>query len=239
MGRARPCGDSGARGLLTLASENTPPRPPQPVCRSGPATADRPPNAQADVSDYRTHFAAGSAAGRERRGMENGSDGLRDAATVTQAVAVPPGDVWAVLSDGWLYPLWVVGASRIRGVDDHWPEPGSCLHHSVGIWPLVVDDTTEVLACEPGYSLLLRARAWPSGEAQVLVSLRTEGQGTSVTIREDAVAGPLRLVPGPLRRSVIAPRNVESMRRLAHLAEGRAGGTRTHALRSSARKFGG
>jgi len=29
--------------------------------------------------------------------------------------------VWDVLGDGWLYPLWVVGASRIRDVDDGWP----------------------------------------------------------------------------------------------------------------------
>ena len=32
--------------------------------------------------------------------------------------------VWDVLGDGWLYPLWVVGASRIRDVDDGWPAEG-------------------------------------------------------------------------------------------------------------------
>ena len=193
-----------------------------------------PPHAGPDVIDYRTHLAAGAATERERSGMgdeigdsdgsdrSDRSDVLGDAATVSRVVAAPPADVWAVLADGWFYPLWVVGASRIRGVDEHWPEPGSCLHHSVGVWPLVVDDTTEVLSCEPGHNLLLRARAWPSGEAQVLVLLRPEGRGTCVTIREDAAAGPLRLVPGSLRRLVIAPRNVESLRRLAHLAEGRA-----------------
>ena len=134
--------------------------------------------------------------------------------------------MWAVLSNGWLYPLWVVGASRIRDVDENWPGP-DCLHHSVGVWPLVVDDTTEVSRAGRA-ALLLRARAWPSGEAQVLVSLRPEGRGTRVTIREDAVAGPLRLVPRPLRKWVIAPRNVESLRRLAHLAEGRAVREPTH-----------
>jgi uncharacterized protein YndB with AHSA1/START domain len=32
--------------------------------------------------------------------------------------------VWAVLSDGWLYAGWVVGASRIREVDPRWPAVG-------------------------------------------------------------------------------------------------------------------
>ena len=41
-------------------------------------------------------------------------------------------DVWSVLSDGWLYPLWVVGASRMRDVDPDWPAVGSRIHHSVG-----------------------------------------------------------------------------------------------------------
>ena len=35
-------------------------------------------------------------------------------------------DVWSVLSDGWLYPLFVVGASRMREVDAGWPDVGPC-----------------------------------------------------------------------------------------------------------------
>ncbi len=50
--------------------------------------------------------------------------------------------------DGWIYPVWVVGASRMRDVEDGWPAPGTKLHHSFGIWPLVIDDTTEVLELE-------------------------------------------------------------------------------------------
>ena len=30
---------------------------------------------------------------------------------------MPPSAVWAVLADGWLYPVWVVGAARMREVD--------------------------------------------------------------------------------------------------------------------------
>ena len=32
-----------------------------------------------------------------------------------------PEDVFAALGDGWLYPSWVVGASRMREVDETWP----------------------------------------------------------------------------------------------------------------------
>ena len=55
-----------------------------------------------------------------------------------------PDAVWEILSDGWLYPLWVVGASRIRAVEGSWPMPGSRIHHSVGTWPLLISDETVV-----------------------------------------------------------------------------------------------
>jgi hypothetical protein len=32
-----------------------------------------------------------------------------------------PEQVFAVLHDGWTYPVWVVGASRMRDVDPGWP----------------------------------------------------------------------------------------------------------------------
>ena len=55
----------------------------------------------------------------------------------TRVMNATPDQVWEVLSDGWLYPLWVVGASRMREVDDAWPALGARLHHSVGTWPLL------------------------------------------------------------------------------------------------------
>ncbi len=86
-------------------------------------------------------------------------------------VKAPPTAVWEILADGWLYPLWVVGASRIRDVDPSWPEQGSQIAHSVGAWPMLIDDTTEVTECRPGQLLALRARAWPAGEAAVEIRL--------------------------------------------------------------------
>ena len=84
----------------------------------------------------------------------------------TRVLATTPDRVWDVLADGWLYPLWVVGATRMREVDDGWPAPGTRLHHSVGVWPVVINDDTEVLECDPGKRLVLRAKGWPPGEAE-------------------------------------------------------------------------
>ncbi len=140
----------------------------------------------------------------------------------TRTIEATPDQVWAVLADGWLYPLWVVGATRMRAVDDAWPAPGSKLHHSIGVWPLVLNDDTEVVDSVPGHRLDLRAKGWPMGEASVTITLEPEAVHTRVVIVEDAVEGPGVLMPKPVRAPMIAWRNVESLRRLAFLAEGRA-----------------
>ncbi len=144
-------------------------------------------------------------------------------ATNERRIATTPDRVWAVLADGWLYPLWVVGASRMREVDDSWPAVGTRLHHSVGSWPLLIDDTTSVLECVPHSLLKVRARAWPAGDAEVTIHLSGSGAGTLVRIEEDAASGPGRLVPKPARDLGLHWRNVESLRRLSFLAERRAG----------------
>ncbi len=143
-------------------------------------------------------------------------------AIVSRAVNAPPAAVWAVLSDGWLYANWVVGASRIRDVDEGWPRRGTRIHHSFGLWPVLIDDTTEVLSAEPERELVLKARGWPAGEAEVRITLVPgRAEHTTVSIVEDAVAGPGKLVPRPARQLVIVPRNRETLRRLALIAEGR------------------
>ena len=142
--------------------------------------------------------------------------------TVERHVNAPAEAVWKVLSDGWVYPLWVVGASRIRDVDTEWPAEGAVLHHSVGLWPGLVDDTTEVLSCDPPREIKLRARAWPAGSAEVVITVEDLGAETSkVTITEDAVAGPGKLAPRLARQAMIKPRNEETLLRLALLSEGR------------------
>lgn len=147
--------------------------------------------------------------------------------TVTQLFQSPPAAVWKVIANGWLYSGWVVGASRIRAVDDHWPEVGSRLHHSVGSWPFLIDDSTSVTAVDPGRSLELQARGWPMGEAKILITLEDLGAGNCrVSISEDAVRGPGKFVPKVLRDPVIAFRNRETLRRLDLMALGGAGESR-------------
>ncbi len=131
--------------------------------------------------------------------------------------------VWRILADGWLYPSWVVGASRMRDVDAGWPAVGTLLHHSVGAWPALINDTTEVLRSEPGRELLLRGRLWPLGEAEILLRLEPDaGGGCTIHMEEDVVSGPTKLLPHPVRAAMIVPRNNETLRRLTYLAEGRS-----------------
>ena len=139
----------------------------------------------------------------------------------TREIKTVPDRVWDVLSDGWLYPTWVVGATRMRDVERHWPEVGAKLHHSAGVWPAVVNDNTEVLECEPGRYLRLRARGWPLGEAEVAITLTASGPNTLVKIEETAVSGPGAMIPGPVEDVLIRWRNSETLKRLAFIAENR------------------
>ena len=143
---------------------------------------------------------------------------------VQRRVNCSPDQVFDVLNDGWIYPVWVVGASRMRDVDDDWPAPGSRLHHSFGVWPLVIDDTTEVLEIEPGKRLVMEARGWPIGKARVEITVEADGDGSLITISEDVTGGPAQLVPEPVRQPTIDFRNRETLRRLGYLAEGRHDG---------------
>jgi hypothetical protein len=137
-----------------------------------------------------------------------------------------PEQVFAVLADGWLYPTWVVGASRMRAVDDEWPSVRSAIHHSVGVWPALLNDATVMLEWDPPRHALLKARGWPAGEAHVAIDVQPRGDGCLVRITEDMVAGPARLVPRFLSDAAIHTRNRETLHRLAYLAEGGAGGAR-------------
>jgi hypothetical protein len=140
---------------------------------------------------------------------------------VQRRFSCSPEQVFAVLHDGWTYPVWVVGASRMRDVDDGWPAPGTKLHHSFGVWPLVLDDTTEALEFQPGRRLVLEARGWPVGKARVDIIVKADGDGSLVLIDEDVTDGPAKLVPEPIRVAGIDIRNRETLRRLAYVAESR------------------
>lgn len=140
----------------------------------------------------------------------------------TRVMQCAPEDVFAVLADGWDYGMWVVGAARIRDVETSWPAVGSRIHHSVGLWPLLISDTTEVEEVEEPHRLQMKVRAWPTGEGRVILTMAPTGDGrTEVVMEEAAVSGPATLMPAPVQDALLHPRNVEALRRLAYLAEHR------------------
>jgi len=145
-------------------------------------------------------------------------------ATNRRSMSCAPEDVFAVLSNGWLYPTWVVGASRMRDVETTWPAVNAKIHHSFGVWPLLIDDTTSILEWDPPRHAKLKARGWPAGSAHVVLDVEPEPGGCRVTITEDAVEGPGVLIPKPVRAAAILWRNKETLQRLAYLAEGNADG---------------
>ncbi|WP_309104660.1 SRPBCC family protein [Microbacterium sp.] len=139
-----------------------------------------------------------------------------------RVLACTPEDVFRVLANGWLYPAWVVGASRMRKVEGRWPQPGAKLHHSFGTWPILIDDTTSVVEWDPPRRAVLQARGWPIGEARVSIEVRPRGDGCVVRIHEQAVSGPAAFVPRVFTDPALHWRNSETLRRLAYLAENAA-----------------
>lgn len=140
----------------------------------------------------------------------------------SKTVRATPSQVWQVLADGWLYPSWVVGAARMREVSDTWPQKGALLHHSVGAWPFLLSDTSEVLEVREPELLRLRVRGWPVGSAEVVMRLKEAGDdSTEVTMEEYLVGGPARRLPRSLVDLGLRHRNTEALRRLSFLAERR------------------
>ena len=141
--------------------------------------------------------------------------------TVTRSIKAPPAEVFAVLADGWSYSNWVVGTSHMRAVDPRWPAPGSTLYHAAGLWPLVVRDESVVEALDPERSMTLTAKGRPLGEARIVIDLEPDGDGTVVTMHETPIAGPGKWLHNPASEALLTRRNVESLARLAAIAERR------------------
>jgi len=145
-------------------------------------------------------------------------------AVVSRDLSVGPQAVFDVFDDGWLFPLWVVGTSHMRAVDENWPHKDAQLHHAFGAWPFVVRDSTVVLDYEPPKRLVVQARAWPAGQARIELDVEETSGGCRVTITEFPVSGVGKAVHNPVFDAALYRRNVETLARLAALAEGRAAG---------------
>ena len=142
-------------------------------------------------------------------------------ASTTIHVAAPPAAVFAVLSDPFTYPQWVVGCKEVRRVDGDWPAPGATFHHSIGLGPFTVRDTTSVVECDAQQRIVLHARARPTGIARVDISLAARDGGTEVVIAERPIKGPAALLHNPAQDWLIDRRNRKGLRLLKQLAERR------------------
>ena len=102
-----------------------------------------------------------------------------------------------------------------------WPAPGAIIHHTIGIWPVVLNDETEVESSTPLEELILLAKGRPFGGARITLRLSDSGAGCRVEMAEVPVGGPLNWVPRRLALAAAYPRNRECLARLAALAERR------------------
>lgn len=136
-----------------------------------------------------------------------------------------PADVFEVLTDAESYGFWVVGSKEIRGKDRRWPRRGSRFHHTVGVGPATIKDTSKVLDIQQDRRLVLEVRVRPLGTATVELDLKPvkRGKATKVTMYEEARRGPWRRVWGPVFDAGVHGRNVIALRRLKRLAESRTG----------------
>lgn len=149
---------------------------------------------------------------------------MDSALTVKRDTTATRAQVWAVLADGWTYSQWVVGNSRMRAVSPDWPAAGATIHHSVGVWPLLLDDVTVVESVEPLEQLVLLAKGRPFGKARITLRLfDIHGGGCRIEMAETPVGLPMGWVPDRLALAAAIPRNRECTLRLAAIAERRSG----------------
>jgi hypothetical protein len=148
-------------------------------------------------------------------------DELDSSLTVKRDTTATRQQVWDVIADGWTYSQWVVGNSRMRAVDPAWPNVGSTIEHSIGVWPLLLDDITVVEECRPSEQLVLLAKGRPFGKARITLRLTDIDGGCRVEMAEVPVGAPMGWIPKRLALTAAVPRNRECTWRLAVLAERR------------------
>ena len=124
-----------------------------------------------------------------------------------------------MIADGWTYSQWVVGNSRMRAVDPNWPAQGSTIRHSIGVWPLVINDETIVEESVPLEKLVLHAKGRPFGGCPSHLAAQRHSRGCRVTMEEYPVSGAGALMPSRLWDLAAWPRNRETLWRLGAIAQ--------------------
>jgi hypothetical protein len=141
--------------------------------------------------------------------------------TVKRDTTATREQVWDVIADGWTYSQWVVGNSRMRAVDPNWPMAGSTIQHSIGVWPLLMNDVTVVEDSQPYEQLVLLAKGSPFGKARITLRLFDVQGGCRIEMAEVPVGAPMGWVPTRAALVAAIPRNRECTWRLAVIAERR------------------
>jgi NAD(P)-dependent dehydrogenase (short-subunit alcohol dehydrogenase family)/uncharacterized protein YndB with AHSA1/START domain len=135
-------------------------------------------------------------------------------------IRAAPEEVFAVLSDPYRYPEWVVGAAGVRDHDEDFPQVGTRFHHKVGSWPVGLEDHTEVMEVDPPRRIVLKAKARPLGTATIALALRESAGGTEVLMEEVPGDRLTSLVAGnPVADTALRLRNAEALSRLKRLVE--------------------
>ncbi|UXA16107.1 SRPBCC family protein [Mycobacterium sp. SMC-4] len=154
--------------------------------------------------------------------MKTEPDEISSSLVVERDTSASRQQVWDVVANGWTYSQWVVGNSRMRAVDPNWPKPASTIHHSIGIWPALINDSTVVDSCDPGRELVLIANGRPFGKARITLKLHDlPGGGCRIEMSEIPVTAPMRWLPQSAALALVYPRNRETTWRLAAMAERR------------------
>ena len=142
-------------------------------------------------------------------------------ATTEIDINAPASAVYDTLMDAWTYEVWVKGTKNIRDVDAAWPAPGSQFHHSVGVGPLMTQDETRMVRCEPDRLVELNMELWPIGEGIVRLELTPHGEATHVTMHEEFTAGPASWADNALQQAAMKLRNDWSLAKLRNIVEQR------------------
>lgn len=141
--------------------------------------------------------------------------------TTRVTIDAPRSEVWDALIDVRTYPAWLVGAQRIRTVDDDWPAPGTAFHHVVGFGPIKIADSTKAIAVEPQRRLELEVRARPAIVATVIFELRDSAGGRTDVSMEEHPIGIYRLL-APVAAPITRARNAASLEQLEQRVRERA-----------------
>lgn len=141
--------------------------------------------------------------------------------TTRRQIDASPERVWAVLADPDTYADWVVGSRDIRDADSRFPAEGTSFHHTLAFGPIDLKDETTVVEVDEPRRLVLHLKARPLGRGAVAIDLAERDGGTHLTMHEGPVSPIARIVYNPLIDLALHRRNVEALRRLAELAEGK------------------